>query len=115
MKESDVQLIHVDIHLILPCHATTIALQCRTRHSSVRKFSDTGVSSVSSVGNFGPHFSVSVGSHLHYQQHWTELNVEVERFEPKPFPKLRVADMVSPNVPTRDTTHHSDAVMVERA
>ena len=30
------QLIHVDIHLILPCHATTIALQCRTWHSSVR-------------------------------------------------------------------------------
>ena len=63
------QLIHVDIHLILPCHATTIALQCRTRHSSVRKISDTGVSSVSSVGNFGPHFSVSVGSHWHYHLH----------------------------------------------
>ena len=36
MKESGMQFIHVDIHLILPCHATTIALQCRTRHSSVR-------------------------------------------------------------------------------
>ena len=37
----------------------------------------------------------------------TELDVKIERLEPKPFPKLRVADVMSPYVPTRDTTHHT--------
>ena len=44
-----------------------------------------------------------------------ELNVEVERLEPKPFSKLRVADVMSPHVPSRDAAHDSDEPVVERA